>query len=100
MKRIAILLVDDDRHILESMAGWLREQGYTIDTADSHLSAVAALKKKRYELVLADIRLGDGDGDGFDVLAWCREHAKDTTVILITGYGTVETAIDAIRAGA
>jgi DNA-binding NtrC family response regulator len=100
MKRTAILLVDDDRHILESMAGWLREQGYGVDTADSHFNAVAALKKKRYDLVLADIRLGDGDGDGFDILAWCREHASDTTVILITGYGTVETAIDAIRAGA
>jgi DNA-binding NtrC family response regulator len=98
MKRISLLLVDDDRHILESMAGWLREQGYTVDTADSEPNAISALKKKRYDLVLADIRLGDGDG--FDVLAWCRENQPDTMVILITGYGTVETAIDAIRAGA
>ena len=48
--------------------------------------------------MLADIRLGDGDG--FDLLAHCRQNQPATAVILITGYGTVETAIEAIRAGA
>lgn len=100
MTRHPILLVDDDRHLLESMAEWLREQGYLLDTAGSYAAALAAIDKKPYELVLADIRLGDGEGDGFDVLDHCRKNRPQTTVILITGYGTVETAIDAIRAGA
>ncbi|HEX7377822.1 MAG TPA: sigma-54 dependent transcriptional regulator [Pirellulales bacterium] len=98
MKRQSILLVDDDRHILESMAQWLREQGYAVDTGNSCAAALAALDKKPYDLVLADVRLGDGDG--FDVLEHCRRHRPQSIVILMTGYGTVETAIDAIRAGA
>jgi DNA-binding NtrC family response regulator len=98
MKRHSLLLVDDDRHLLESMAEWLREQGYQVDTAATYAAAIQAIDKKGYELVLADVRLGDGDG--FDVLAHCRQNRPQTIVILITGYGTVETAIEALRAGA
>ncbi|HET6884544.1 MAG TPA: sigma-54 dependent transcriptional regulator [Pirellulales bacterium] len=98
MKRHSILLVDDDRHLLESMADWLREQGYLVDTANSCPAAIQAVDKKTYDLVLSDVRLGEGDG--FDVLAHCRRHKPQAIVILMTGYGTVETAIDAIRAGA
>lgn len=98
MKRHSLLLVDDDRHLLESMADWLREQGYQIDTAATYAAAVQAIDKKAYELVLADVRLGDGDG--FDVLAHSRKSRPQSIVILMTGYGTVETAIDALRAGA
>lgn len=98
MKRGSILLVDDDRQILASMGDWLREQGYPVETASSYAAAIGLLEKKAYDLVLCDIRLRDGDG--FDVLAHCRERMPATTVILITGYGSVETAIEAIRAGA
>ena len=98
MKRASLLLVDDDKHILESMAGWLREQGYLVDVASSRSGAIAAIEKKAYEIVLCDIQLSDGDG--FEVLAWCRKAKPETTVILLTGYGTVETAVEAIRAGA
>ena len=98
MKRASLLLVDDDRHILESMAEWLREQGFQVDTAHNLATANAAVDKKAYDLVLADIRLGDADG--FDVLAYCRAQRPEMTVILVTGYGTVETAIEAVRAGA
>ena len=98
MKRASLLLVDDDKHILESMAGWLREQGYLVDVASSRSGAIAAIEKKAYEIVLCDIQLSDGDG--FEVLAWCRKAKPETTVILLTGYGTVVTAVEAIRAGA
>lgn len=98
MNRGTLLLVDDDRHILESMADWLREQGYTVDTANTYENSLQAVDRKPYDLVLADIRLGEGDG--FDLLAHCRQHHPNTTVILLTGYGTVETAVEAIRAGA
>jgi DNA-binding NtrC family response regulator len=98
MKRHSLLLVDDDRHLLESMAEWLREQGYQVDTAATYAAAIQAIDKKGYELVLADVRLGDGDG--FDVLTHCRKNRPQTIVVLMTGYGTVETAIEALRAGA
>jgi len=94
----SLLLVDDDRHLLGAMADWLNEQGYPTDTAASYAEAIAAVDARPYDLVLADIRLGDGDG--FDVLAHCRKNHPDTSVIMITGYGTVESAVEAIRAGA
>ena len=98
MSKGTLLLVDDDRHVLASMADWLREQGYQVDAVPSRAEALALLGRKTYDVVLADIRLGDGDG--FDVLAHCRQHHPASAVILITGYGTVESAIEAIRAGA
>jgi DNA-binding NtrC family response regulator len=80
------------------MAEWLRTQGYQLDVASSRAAAIDAINRKSYDLVLADIRLGDGDG--FSLLTYCKEHRPGLIVILITGYGTVETAIEAIRAGA
>jgi len=93
-----LLLIDDDRHVLSSMSEWLREQGYQTDTAASLAEAIAAVDRKAYDLVLADIRLGDGDG--FDILNHCRRFHPATSVIMITGYGTVESAVEAIRLGA
>lgn len=98
MKNQSLLLVDDDRHVLDSMAGWLREQGFQVDESSGYASAIQRLSQTKYDLVLADIHLEDGDG--FDILAHCRATFPDMPVILITGYGTVDTAIEAIRAGA
>ena len=98
MTKGTLLLVDDDRHVLASMAEWLREQGYQVDAAASRAEALAALGRKSYDVVLPDIRLGDGDG--FDILAHCRQHHPASAVIMITGYGSVEAAVEAIRAGA
>ncbi len=98
MKKGTILLVDDDRHVLESMSDWLRSKGYRLDVASGAHDALATLKKKTFDLVLADVRLADGDG--FDILAECREHYPNTAVILLTGYGTVDSAVEAIRSGA
>ncbi len=80
------------------MAEWLREQGYELDTATSVPEAVAAVDRKHYDVVLADIRLREGDG--FEILDYCRKNHGETAVIMITGYGTVESAVEAIRAGA
>lgn len=80
------------------MADWLREQQYDLDTATSTTEAIAAVDRKHYDVVLADIRLGEGDG--FEILAYCRANHQETAVIMITGYGTVESAVEAIRAGA
>ena len=93
-----LLLVDDDRHVLSSMSEWLREQGYKTDTASELGEAMAAVDRKPYDLVLADIRLADGDG--FDLLAHCRKTRPETAVIMLTGYGSVESAVEAIRLGA
>ena len=94
----SILLVDDDRQLLEAMSDWLRQQGYDVKTSPSRQDAISQINRNTFDLVLADVRLQDGDG--FEVLQHCRENHPNTTVILITGYGTVETGVEALRAGA
>ena len=98
MNKHSLLLVDDDRHVLESMADWLRSKGYQLDTSDGYADALEKLRGKTYDLVLSDIRLRDGDG--FDLLEQCRRNWPAAQVILITGYGTPDHAIEAVRAGA
>ncbi len=98
MKRGSLLLVDDDGLVLDAMADWLREQDFLVAEARSRSEAVAKLAAAPFDLVLADIRLQEGDG--FEILDYCRQHHPDTIVILITGYATADTAVEAIRAGA
>jgi len=59
-----LLLVDDDRHVLESMADWLRDQGLTVDTSSGYTDALEKLRQKAYQMLLVDVRLQDGDGPG------------------------------------
>ena len=98
MTRGKLLLVDDDPSVLDSMAGWLRDQGFEVDEAGGVEPAIRQVDSQLYDLVLADIRLRDGDG--FEILTHCREQHPDLLVILLTGYATVETGVEAIRAGA
>lgn len=96
--RARILLVDDDRNLLESMGEWLRSKSFHVDEVASVDMARQRLSRERYDLALVDLRLPDGDG--FDVLDSMRTACPEASVILMTGYGTVDTAIEAIRAGA
>ena len=98
MKRGSLLLVDDDPYLVDSMAQWLRDQGHRVDTALNVREAAAAVDRQAYDVVLTDIRLGEGDG--FHVLEHCHRHSPESAVILMTGYGTVESAVEGIRAGA
>jgi DNA-binding NtrC family response regulator len=98
MSKASLLLVDDDRHLLESMSMWLGEQGFAVDTADNARTAKQLVASGKYDLAIVDVRLEDEDG--FAVLAHARKLAPETTVIMLTGYGTVETGIDSLRAGA
>jgi DNA-binding NtrC family response regulator len=98
MKKPQLLLVDDDRHVLESMSDWLRAQGYELGASAGYADALEQLRKKSFDLVLSDVRLRDGDG--FDLLEQCRRNWPASQVILMTGYGSPDGAIEAIRAGA
>ena len=60
MKQGTILLVDDDRLVLDAMATWLREQGYEVQAAGGREAALRQLGERRFDLVLADICLADG----------------------------------------
>src|SRR6056297_415632 len=93
-----ILLVDDDRYLAESMALWLAEQGFSVQTASSLAAARAALEQQDYDLLITDLRLDDGDG--FDLISFTKRKMPHCQVLVVTGYATPDTAIDAVRAGA
>ncbi|RLT02284.1 MAG: sigma-54-dependent Fis family transcriptional regulator [Planctomycetota bacterium] len=98
MNQGSLLVVDDDKHILEAMADYLRSLGHRTETASNCKDAMDRMSEFPFEVVLCDVNLGDHDG--FELLEWSNEHCPDTSMILITGYGTIESAVEAIRTGA
>ena len=94
----SILLVDDDRHLVESMAQWLREMSHDVETAATLSEAKAELGRRSFDLVITDLRL-DAE-DGFELIAYTRKHCPDSSVLVVTGYATPDTAVQAVRAGA
>ena len=93
-----LLLVDDDRHLVDSMGQWLGTQGFQVVTSTGIQEALVRLSQQSFELVLIDVRLADGDG--FELLRKCVADFPATTPVLMTGYATVEMSIEALRAGA
>lgn len=94
----SLLVVDDDKHILEAMADYLRSLGHRTETASSCKDAMERMSEFPFEVVICDVNLGDRDG--FELLEWATTNCPDTSVLLITGYGTIESAVEAIRMGA
>ncbi len=97
-KNIKLLLVDDDQHLLQSMGEWLNSSNYPTTIASNIAAAKQHLTEQNFDLALIDLRLGPEDG--FDLLTHCRTHFPNTAVILMTGYASIDTGIEAIRAGA
>jgi len=93
-----ILLVDDDKIIVDSLREFLMEEGYTVDGSDSVKSAVDLLGRQPYAIVITDINMPEADG--FELLNIMRDRFNDVAPIVITGYGTIESAVEAMRMGA
>ncbi len=94
----SILVVDDDRIILDSLIELLSLEGFRTSGAETLKNAIAELQKQSYCLVITDVNLPDGDG--FELLDIVRKDYPQTVVIVITGYGTIESAVKAIKQGA
>ena len=95
---IRILVVDDDAIILDSLSEFLRLEGYTVQTAADTRTALHQLRREPCNLVISDVNLPDSDG--FELLRAVRQRHPEVVTILITGYGTIESAVDAIKLGA
>ena len=94
----SILVVDDDKHVTDSLRIVLTDAGFHVSTAHNFAAAVAALSKTRVDLVLTDLRLPDGTG--IDVINHVKTDAPDAEVILMTAHGSVDTTVEAIKCGA
>ncbi|MCR4315843.1 MAG: sigma-54 dependent transcriptional regulator [Planctomycetes bacterium] len=95
-----ILVVDDDRPHAETVKDSLASDVREVDTAFSYPSALEALKKNPYDLVITDLVLHDKEGDGMDLLVFIRSMYPEVEVIIITGKGSTEKAVEAMEKGA
>ena len=93
-----ILIVDDEKNIRSSLARSLSLEGYdTVDADSAHAGMDAALREA-VDLVLLDVRLPDGDG--LEVLGWIKSRRPKLPVIVMSGHGSIDMAMEAIRRGA
>src|SRR3990172_3671047 len=94
-----ILVVDDEEVMRESLAAWLREDGYKVDTAVSGREALAKAKEKDYAIYFIDLKMPGGI-DGIETMLEIRKIHEEASIIIITAYATVDTAITAMKEGA
>jgi len=93
-----ILIVDDELIMRESLAGWLERDGHTVDKAASGEEALEKCEKTRYDILLLDIKM---EGmSGLEVLKKVKENDPDVSVVMITAYGSIPSAIEAMKSGA
>jgi len=93
-----ILVVDDEETARISLADILRLEGYEVKAVASGEAAIESLEEDSYDLMLLDIKMPGMDG--VEVMLQATEMAPDTLIILLTAYGSLETAVDALRHGA
>jgi DNA-binding NtrC family response regulator len=98
MGHAKILIVDDELIMRESLAGWLQRDGHETNTAASGEEALEKVKDTRFDILLVDIKM---EGmSGLDVLKQVKENDPDVAVVMITAYGSIASAIEAMKNGA
>ena len=92
-------MVDDEPVMRESLAAWLTEDGYAVDTAESGREAITRAAAKDYAIYFLDLKMPGGI-DGIETMMEIRKRHADASVIIMTAYATVDTAITAMKEGA
>jgi two-component system, NtrC family, response regulator PilR len=93
-----ILIVDDEPSMRELLSIMLRKEGYGVEVAESRATAAVALARGPVDMVITDLRLPDGDG--MEILRHVKTASPDTIVIVMTAYGSTQTAVAALKLGA
>ena len=93
-----ILVVDDEKFIRDILADFLGMEGYVVRTAEDGASALDALRESHYDMVISDLKMPRMGG--LELLKEVSAASPDTLTVIMTGFGTVETAIDAMKRGA
>jgi len=98
-----ILIADDEENILDTLSDFMEGIGYQVDLAGSVESALTLMQTNEYDILLTDKNMpgfGDKKEGGMSLLKHAKEHNPLTEVIMITGYATVESAVEAMKLGA
>ncbi|MGB2696773.1 MAG: sigma-54 dependent transcriptional regulator [Candidatus Zixiibacteriota bacterium] len=94
----SVLVIDDKESVRQMLSKTLETEGYEVDVARDGIDGLRKAKEKRFDLVLTDLKLPKMDG--LEVLSSMKELDSDIAVIVMTAYGTIETAVQAIKQGA
>jgi DNA-binding NtrC family response regulator len=100
---VNILVADDEKDILDLISEFFKRTGYAIDLAEDVNNAIECMQKQTYDIIITDKNMPGPEDDiegGMTLLRYAKEHAPQTEVIMMTGYATVETAIEAMKLGA
>ncbi|MFZ7126903.1 MAG: response regulator [Desulfobacterales bacterium] len=103
MMDVRILIADDEESILDLLARFMEKLGYQTDVANNVGSAMDLIQQHQYDIILTDKNMPDVDGSmegGMTLVRYARENMPSAEVIMITGYATVETAVEAMKMGA
>lgn len=92
------LVVDDEKNVTELLKLQLEEVGFDVDTANDGAEAINKIQARHYDLILLDLRMPRING--IEVLKFAKENQPDSQVLILTGYGDIKTAVDAIKMGA
>ncbi|MGL6094530.1 MAG: sigma-54-dependent transcriptional regulator [Fimbriiglobus sp.] len=95
---VRVLIIDDDKNLAAAIAESLERKGHACTTATTGKAGAAKLEADEFDVVLTDLRMADLDG--LTIVKKVREHLPDAEVYVITGYGEVKTAVEAMRLGA
>jgi two-component system, response regulator RegA len=93
-----LLIVEDDRSFLQRLAKALEQRGFTVATAESVAEGLAQVEKAAPAFAVVDMRLGDGNG--LDVISALKRRRPEARAIILTGYGNIATAVNAVKLGA
>src|SRR5690606_5801058 len=93
-----ILLVDDQSSARLTLTALLKQNGHTLAQAATGADAIAKIEKNDFDIIITDLKLGEISGQ--DIVEASRKNNPRTEVIVLTGYGSVETAVAAMKAGA
>src|SRR5512133_267710 len=93
-----ILVVDDEPNVLITLEEILKQEGYNVDACGDGAQALAAIRERHYDLVLTDLKMPNVDG--LAVLAEVRKRSPNTVTVMLTGFGSVDSAIEAVHLGA
>ena len=94
-----ILFVDDEAHLREFMRTELPRLGHEVTVCPDSKSGIEAVKKAAFDAAILDLRM-EHDRAGLHVLAALKQVSPDTEAVIMTGYGSTETAVEALRLGA
>jgi DNA-binding NtrC family response regulator len=97
-KKISILIVDDESSVRDSLYNWFIEDGYRVECAEDAKIALQILETENFDIVLSDIKMPGMDG--LEMLTRIKTIRKETIVIMMTAFATVETAVQALKEGA